>query len=359
MKQDNLKARWLERLGYRLPTLERKDRIALQERVETGSHGGVDFLVMMVLSSGLASLGLLEGSTAVVIGAMLVAPLMGPLIGAGLALAQGNLQLFRRSISVALLGLLAGFAVSIVMGFLNPGFEPSLEVEARGSPDILDLGVAVLSGFVAAYALGRPGVANTLAGVAIAAALVPPLCVIGIGLTNDQVLVAANSAVLLLTNLVAIILAAGGAFMVLGIRNVSKESAVHGWVRGTVLVLAMVALVLLLPLMINVVEQKRQGQSKPLTYPVAAHVYEAVVEYIETIPEVTLVTIGRVSVEPASSVSILLATPGTYPAGIKDELTRLVHDVRGGSPSVRIVILQEVGKEQVIPMPEATPESIP
>ena len=95
---------------------------------------------------------------------------------------------------------------------LNPGFEPSLEVEARGNPDILDLGVAVLSGVVAAYALGRPGLANTLAGVAIAAALVPPLCVVGIGLTNDQPAVAANSAVLLLTNLVAIILSAAGAF---------------------------------------------------------------------------------------------------------------------------------------------------
>lgn len=154
--------------------------------------------------------------------------------------------------------------------------------------------MAILSGFVAAYALGRPGVANTLAGVAIAAALVPPLCVIGIGLTNDQPMVAANSAILLL------------------------------------------------PLMINVAEQKRQGQSKPLTYPVAAHVHEAVVDYLESVPEVTLVTIGRVSVEPASSVSILLATPGTIPAGLKDELTRLVHDVRGGSPTVRIIVLQEV-----------------
>jgi hypothetical protein len=116
----------------------------------------------------------------------------------------------------------------------------------------------------------------------------------------------------------------------------------------------MVALVLLLPLMINVVEQKRQGQSKPLTYPVAAHVYDAVVEYIDTIPGVTLVTIGRVSVEPASSVSILLATAGKYPAGLKDELTRLVHDVRGGRPVVRIIILKEVGEEGVVPIPDAT-----
>ena len=342
MEPQQSKNRWLERLGYQLPVLEREDRKALLERVEAGSHGGVDFHVMMVLSSGLASLGLLEGSTAVVIGAMLVAPLMGPLIGAGLALAQGNLPLYRRSIGLALLGLLLGFAVSMLMGFLNPGFEPTLEVEARGNPDVLDLGVAVLSGFVAAYALGRPGVANTLAGVAIAAALVPPLCVVGIGLTNDQPMVAANSAILLLTNLVAIILAAAGAFIFLGIRGDNIDGTRRGWVRRAFLVMAMVTVFLLLPLISNVAEQKRRGQSKPLTYPVAAHVHEAVASYVDTLPGVTLVTIGRVSMEPASSVSILLATAGTLPHGLKEELTELVHEVRGGSPSVRIVVLREV-----------------
>jgi uncharacterized hydrophobic protein (TIGR00271 family) len=281
-----------------------------------------------------------------VIGAMLVAPLMGPLIGAGLALAQGNLALYRRSVGVALLGLLSGFAVSVVVGLLNPGFEPSLEVEARGNPDILDLGVAVLSGFVAAYALGRPGLANTLAGVAIAAALVPPLCVVGIGLTNDQPAVAANSAVLLLTNLVAIILSAAGAFGLLGVRSKKTKRGVDSWARSAFLFLIMLAVILLLPLLSNVVETKRRGQNKPLTYPVAAHVQEEVEAYLESMSGVQLITIARVSVEPASAVSILLATSDKLPVGFKDELTRLVQNVRGGSPTVRIVALREVHEEQ-------------
>ena len=167
------------------------------------------------------------------------------------------------------------------MGLLNPGFEPSLEVEARGSPDVLDLGVAILSGFIAAYALGRPGVANTLAGVAIAAALVPPLCVVGIGLTNDQPAVAANAAVLLLTNLVAIILSVAGAFLLLGVRGAGTGDQLSGWVRRAIIIMFMVTIVLLLPLISNVVEQKRRGQAKPLTYPVAAHVQEAVEEYLD------------------------------------------------------------------------------
>ena len=332
-------------MGYSLPALGREDRKAIVERVESGAEGGMDFLVMMALSSGLASLGLLEDSTAVVIGAMLVAPLMGPLIGAGLALAQGNLALYRKSTMVALLGLLIGFCVSVGMGLLNPGFEPSLEVEARGSPDILDLGVAILSGFVAAYALGRPGVANTLAGVAIAAALVPPLCVVGIGLTNDQPGVAANSAVLLLTNLVAIVLSVAGTFLFLGVRGAGSGEQVSGWVRRAIVIMFMVTIVLLLPLISNVVEQKRRGQVRPLTYPVAAHVQEAVQEYLDSVPDVTLITIARVSVEPASSVSVLLATAGNLPVGLKQDLTELVRDVRGGNPEVRIIALREIHEQ--------------
>lgn len=334
-------------MGYQAPTLKRDDRKALVQQVEFGAHGGIDYLVMMLLSSGLASLGLLEDSTAVVIGAMLVAPLMGPLIGAGLALAQGNLILYRNSIGVALLGLLAGFSVSLVIGFLNPGFEPSLEVEARGNPDILDLGVAVLSGFVAAYALGRPGLANTLAGVAIAAALVPPLCVVGIGLTNDQPFVAMNSAILLLTNLVAIILAAAGAFSLLGIRDSDRtKGRAMNWKRSTFLILIMLTIILLLPLLSNVAEQKRRGQNKPLTYPVAAHVQQAVESYLHNVPDVTLIMIARVSVEPTSAVNILLATPGNLPSGIKADLTRLVHKERGDDPIVRVLVLREVQEKQ-------------
>ena len=90
------------------PTLERGERKQLVERIAVGAEGGVDFIMMMLLASALASLGLLEGSTAVVIGAMLVAPLMGPLVAAGFALTQGNLRLFRDAIAVCGLGIVIG-----------------------------------------------------------------------------------------------------------------------------------------------------------------------------------------------------------------------------------------------------------
>jgi uncharacterized hydrophobic protein (TIGR00271 family) len=114
--------------------MERAERQELFGRIESGADGGRDYLVMMVLSATLASLGLLQGSTAVVIGAMLVAPLMGPLVGAGLALVQGNLELMRRSMTVAAIGIALGFAVAMFFGAINPGYEPTMEVSFLRSP---------------------------------------------------------------------------------------------------------------------------------------------------------------------------------------------------------------------------------
>lgn len=104
MNEPPEKLRWRERIYNLFPTLERGERKQLVERIAVGADGGVDFVVMMLLAATLASLGLLEGSTAVVIGAMLVAPLMGPLLAAGFALAQGNLRLFRDALTVCGLG---------------------------------------------------------------------------------------------------------------------------------------------------------------------------------------------------------------------------------------------------------------
>ena len=147
------------------------------------------------------------------------------------------------------------------------------------------------------------------------------------------------------TNLVAIVLSVAGTFLFLGVRGASSGEHVSGWVRRAIVIMFMVTIVLLLPLISNVVEQKRRGQVRPLTYPVAAHVQEAVQEYLDSVPDVTLITIARVSVEPASSVSVLLATAGALPVGLKQDLTELVRDVRGGNPEVRIIALREIHEQ--------------
>ncbi|WP_172684148.1 DUF389 domain-containing protein, partial [Desulfosarcina cetonica] len=117
------------------------------------------------MATAIAALGLLQNSGAVVIGAMLVAPLMSPLIGVGFALVQGNIRLFNLSIRSIVGGIGIGFCLSVLIGFLNPNEDFTAEIIARTTPEIRDLLVAFISGAAAAYAFARPNLAGALAGV--------------------------------------------------------------------------------------------------------------------------------------------------------------------------------------------------
>ncbi len=341
MKTENRKMkdpRWFDRLFAGFPKLERDGRIELSESIEMGAKGGADYIVMMLLSSSLASFGLIQGATAVVIGAMLVAPLMGPLIGAGLALIQGNLRLFRKSIGVTLMGVGIGLAVSICVGLINPGFEPSLEIEARGKPDLFDLAIAFASGMAAAYASGRPNVAGTLAGVAIAAALVPPLAVVGIAITNGSPLIAGNAAILLVTNIVAIILGSAIIFRLFGVQTAQRQPISSMWSRKATLTLTLVAILLAAPLFIQMIEKRRVGLAKPLTYSVAPEVREAVKKFIDGWPTITPVFIGRTSVEPESGIKILLSSDFKTTYEFEENLRAVVKEAHGDDPIVQIFV---------------------
>lgn len=336
------KPRLKQRIFDLFPTLGRGERKELVSRIEIGADGGIDFIVMMLLAAALASLGLLQGSTAVVIGAMLVAPLMGPLVAAGLALVQGNLSLFRSALSVCALGILLGLGASLFFGAINPGFEASMEIEARGNPDVLDLFIALASGMVAAYAMGRPNLSGTLAGVAIAAALLPPLAVVGIGLTNDEIIIAGNAAILFATNLVAIILGAALIFRLLGMHVAISEKNESRWVRRATMVFTLLAVILAAPLLLNVLEKSRAGQVRPAIYPVSADVRNAVREFVGHHQNLDLIAMARDSVEPDTGITILLATDSPLKSNLKDELVNIVRTARGDKDAVvRVFTLLE------------------
>jgi uncharacterized hydrophobic protein (TIGR00271 family) len=318
------------------PTLERDERLDLVRQLEENAQANIDFIMMMVLSTSLASLGLLADSTAVVIGAMLVAPLMGPLVAAGCSLVQGNFSLFRRSLAVTLIGIGIGFAASLIFGALNPGFEPTLEIEARGKADLLDLGIAFFSGMTAAYAIGRSHVMTTIAGVAIAAALVPPLAVVGLALTHGRPLISFNAAILLTTNLVAIILGAAIVFRILQVHVSRQGAGLPIWVRRATMLLFLLLALLIAPLVGHMIEGRRTGQDRPVEYQLAAHVRQAVQKYISQWPEVELITQGRNSVEPQAAITIILMSGKKLPPEFEEGLKRVVQEARGDEPVVRI-----------------------
>lgn len=322
------------------PRLDREGRKELLERVSAGAHPDIDFCMMMVLSVGLASLGLLQGSTAVVIGAMLVAPLMGPLVGAGLALTQANAKLFRTSLATVCVGLTIGFGISLLIGLANPGYEPSMEIEARGRPDILDLGIAFLAGMTAGWALGRPNVAGTLAGVAIAAALVPPLAVVGIALTHNELLIANNAFILVTTNVVAITLGAALSFRLLGTHHALADAKAPFWARLMNRLLMLATLLLVMPLMAGVTDREREGEARPLTFPVAQKTRDAVRGYLEDWPQHRLVALARGSVEPHGLITVIIESAAPATAEFDRDLKHVIRTARGAEVPVEVFSLR-------------------
>lgn len=176
--------RWTDSIT---PPLTRSERIALQEDLESGSNPSLEFMALISASSMLAAFGLLQNSAAVIIGAMLIAPLMTPILGAGQAITLGNRPLFEtafKAIGLGFLGALFSSAAfgGLVLMFESPDLSPerATEMWARCNPSPIDFCVGLIGGMAAAYARTRSHLSSALAGAAIAAALVPPISTAGL-----------------------------------------------------------------------------------------------------------------------------------------------------------------------------------
>lgn len=216
-----LRRSW-DRLYEVLPTLSRKRRRVVGKEMRDDAKADIDFYFLMVMAASIALFGLLQNSAAVIIGAMLVAPLMSPILAMAHSIVRGQLTMLREAADSAFKGIVLAITVAALLslGLLVLGIPipPTDEILARTQPNFLDLLVALASGAAAAYAISRSEVSAALPGVAIAAALVPPLAVVGYGLGTAQFDYAAGSLLLFLTNLAAIILAAAVIFLLLGFR---------------------------------------------------------------------------------------------------------------------------------------------
>lgn len=188
-----------------------------------------DYLMLMVLSSLVAGLGLFLNNAAVIIGAMVLAPLMAPMISLSMAVLRSDAQLMRDSALCIAVGTLLALLASALVALVVPIQQMTPEIAARLHPSLLDLGVAIGSGVAGAYAHARESVMKSLPGVAIAVALVPPLCVAGIGLGWMDWQVIGGAMLLFITNLVGITLAGLLTFLVLGYAPVRRATRGLGW----------------------------------------------------------------------------------------------------------------------------------
>lgn len=208
--------------------------------LDSVSLGDISYWLQVFFSAGIATLGLVLNSPAVIIGAMLISPLMGGILANGLAFAVGDLVLGTRAIVNLAVSCIAAIAFAVLIIAPIPFKELTPEIAARTQPSALDLFIALFSGALGSIATAKEpkGVVTSIPGVAIAVALMPPLCVVGYGigirLSPDVVgiggfQVARGGALLFLTNLAAITLMSMLVFLALNIGMPEVKSQVIEW----------------------------------------------------------------------------------------------------------------------------------
>lgn len=243
---------WIKRIWDTLfktiPTLTAEERITVYKDIRRDARPDIDFFIMMALSAIIATFGLLQDSSAVIIGAMLVAPLFSPILAIGLAIVQGDVRLLHLGIESSIKGIALAIGVALILTIPLPLHNLTHEIVARSQPNLFDLLIALTSGAAGAYAIARKDVAAALPGVAIAAALVPPISVIGIGLALGNLIIASGAALLLLTNLIAITLAATITLLLLGFHPTDRgkrEVQLRQGMIGGLILLALIIIPLL------------------------------------------------------------------------------------------------------------------
>jgi uncharacterized hydrophobic protein (TIGR00271 family) len=231
---------------------------AVLEEIDYGSEPGVRFYALVATSTLIASLGLIANSAAVIIGAMLVAPLMTPIFGLSLALVRGEPRLLGRALRAEVVGVFLGVALAALFGSLPLALEVTPEMLARTQPNLLDLLVAVLAGFAGSYAMIDERLSPTLPGVAIATAIVPPIANTGLCLAVGAYQGAYGSFLLFLANFLSILIVASATFIAAGLARKVPWSKKWGVVKrfGVPGVGFLVVSVLLTQTMIKIVQDR-------------------------------------------------------------------------------------------------------
>ncbi|MDP1872801.1 DUF389 domain-containing protein [Phenylobacterium sp.] len=294
------------------------DRLQIEAEIADGARISGGYFALLFCSCGIAALGLLQSSAAVVIGAMLISPLMGPIMGMGMGVARLDARAFERAAVALALGAAVSVAASALIVWASPLKDVTPEILARTRPTLLDLVVAILSGFVGAYVLitKRPGV---VAGVAIATALMPPLAVVGYGLATGAWNMAGGAFLLFLTNVVAIL---GAVFAVA--RRYGFQPAVRGRRRWEEMALVATLLLLSLPLAVSLRDIVVEARETARVRGAIQAVFEAGDQHITDLQ----VLAGGGGVEQVRAVVVT----GRFQA----QAEQRVAEALGGGPDVQI-----------------------
>ncbi len=214
-----------------------------------------NFFVLLLLAAVIATYGLIADSTASVIGAMIVAPLMGPIMATAAAVVMGSAQRALRSLALVIVGVISVIVLSMALTWMVPdvaiSFTENSQLASRIAPGLLSLLTALASGAAGAYITAREEIADSMGGVAIAISLVPPLCVVGIALRVGEFGAASGALTLFITNFLAILLAGGLTFLLGGLGRLAITNDDMRTRRNAFIVVIVATLLIAIPLTIT------------------------------------------------------------------------------------------------------------
>jgi len=279
------------------------------------------FGVLLVLATIIATAGIMGDSTATVIGAMIIAPLMTPIMATAAALVTGRMGRAGRSLLLVAVGVISVVGLSWLLGTLYTGvisFDSNAQILGRISPRVIDLVAALASGAAGAFCIAREDISDSLPGVAISISLVPPLCVVGLSVQAGQWAAAQGAFLLFLTNFLSILLAGGGVLALLGLSRAAMVEIKGTARRNAFLVIIIGVLLVLGPLWITGSRITEDARTEGVTRAMAAR-WAADTDY----------EVQRVSANQ-DDITVIIVGRGTQPsftdleAGLKTALQRPV-----------------------------------
>lgn len=316
-----------------LPEIEDK----LYFHGDTALRKLTNYTVVLLLATVIATYGVTGDSTATVIGAMLVAPLMTPIMGATLALTAGNGPQALRSLTMVALSVLA---VILLSGLLSlpltfVDFSGNSEITSRVQPGLSALIVALAAGAVGAFATSRREIGDTMPGVAIAISLVPPLSVVGISLAHGRADEAAGALLLFITNFLAILLAGGFVFRLSGAGEL-QLSATQASLRSRGFLIAGISAIVVTVLLGLTSYQVYTAQRQYVAGATAVETWLAPTDYSMVTLNVHYPQVGVV-------------VTGSGELGTAESLARQLE--AAGLPNARVQITRMIGERDAFPLP--------
>lgn len=340
------KLRYQQALRENSKTIDHKQ---VRLNIQADALPSKTFFIMNALAAVIAAYGLLSDSTAVVIGAMLVAMMLGPIAGISLALIDSRWMLLKTALKTLTLGIIMIYGIGFLIGLIHPNIAITNEIMARTHPNSLDLMIALAGGAAGAFASVSPRLSVAVVGVAVATALVPPLVASGLLLSRAEFSLSANAFLLTFTNIIAIQVSSSMVLWVAGFRRGSNEEvqskylefAKRNWLSLIILLVLAVYLTFnLIYTVQNELYKSRVSDQLGQKLNTETNIIDTV--QFDTHPEFTLARVFIRGVEPPSTNQI-------------DELNRTLGPDRKGHPTylqIRFIPIQIIQTQptKIVPL---------